>query len=75
MSMKPIVQCRDAWILKDFVGNGSQRMFCKPINHPDTVNVSNTKEVVTSRILERYSRDGKDYVETQNTIYEVENWV
>lgn len=43
-----------------------------PMNHPDSYNVSNHKEVFTSEVIDSMEIDGKIvYVETLNTIYRV----
>lgn len=42
----------------------------KPINHPDSSNVSNTKHVITSGVIKVTLEHGRIIaVETQNTIY------
>ena len=59
-----------------FIHNPDKRAVLVPLDHPDTVNVSNTKEVVTSPVV-TVNTDGDGSpcrVETRNTIYvRVEN--
>ena len=38
-----------------------------PVDHPDSANVSNTKEVFTSKVLSYDPESGR--IETENTIY------
>lgn len=46
------------------------RAMLKPLDHPDTVNVTNTQEVITSPVLDYSENDDGVYrVETMNTIY------
>jgi hypothetical protein len=59
-----------------FIHNPDKRAALVPLDHPDTVNVSNNKEVITSPVVTVDTNDqGLPYrVETQNTIYvRVEN--
>ena len=54
-----------------FIHNPDTRAVLVPLDHPDTVNVSNTKEVITSPVV-RVDTDGEGLpwqVETRNTIY------
>jgi hypothetical protein len=51
---------------------GQERAMLYPMNHPDTYNVSNHKEVLTSKVIDSMELDGNIvYVETMNTIYRI----
>lgn len=44
-----------------------ERVILHPINHPDTINVSNTTTVITSKVVSWNKETG--VIETQNTVY------
>lgn len=54
-----------------FIHNPDKRAVLVPLDHPDTVNVSNTKEVITSPVVNyaEHEDTGVFRVETLNTIY------
>lgn len=52
-------------IFTDF--DGQQRAYLTPVDHPDTVNVSNTRVARTSAIVSMNSDTGR--IETRNTVY------
>ena len=58
---KPIVKVKDALIHGDYLCG-------TVINHP---RFKEDTRVQTSTIIKQYSEDGKDFVETMNTIYEL----
>lgn len=52
---------------------GDGRAFLQPLNHPDLENVSNTKPVITSKVIRVLKDDGRIIeLETENTIYKQE---
>ena len=52
---------------------GDGRAFLQPLNHPDSANVSNTKPVITSKVIRVLKEDDKIIeLETENTIYKQE---
>lgn len=61
MRTKPVVYYKGGYAI--FCG----RAVLHPLDHPDTVNVSNTKQVITSRVLSHDPVSGR--VETQNSVY------
>lgn len=63
---KPVVLFDKVGVV--LLGNGSA--FLHPLNHPDLENVSNTKPVITSKVIRVLKEDNKIIeLETENTIY------
>lgn len=49
------------------VGNGNERrLLLTPVDHPNTANVTNTREALTSRLVK--TQEGGTF-ETMNTVY------
>lgn len=49
------------------IGNGGHFAMLHPVDHPDSERVSNTKLVMTSKVVRYDKRSGT--IETENTIY------
>lgn len=65
-NIKPIVHyVGTPEIFTDF--NGQQRAHLTPVDHPDTVNVSNNHMATTSAIVSMNADTGR--IETRNTVY------
>lgn len=67
--MKPVVNFKRN-SLTFFTLFGKERAELFPINHPDSINVSNTKMVVTSEVIQKtFEGSVLTSFETKNTIY------
>lgn len=65
-NIKPIVHyVGTPWIINGF--NGQKHAKLVPVEHPDTVNVSNNRMATTSAIVSMNVDTGR--IETRNTVY------
>lgn len=70
---KPVVRIRDAKIVQCLRCGENQYLTGTPVDHPRQS--LNGYRVQTSRILVQMGESPGALIETENTIYEVQNWL